>query len=236
VAVSEAIPADKIGREVNLLGEIVGLALRRVLACPVEINLMPPGLVARKAFQRRLPFLAVAAVGLVCTMLVSGLFLHVMRALAERSLGSVQANLTKLAGPSARMGAIDKKQAEVYAKVNQLAKPIRLRTEWMETFRDLHSRLLDGMWLTAVRPGAKGADKSVATYLEIKGMGFSDKVSHKAITDFATSLKGVGHFSDDVQIKRIRPVLGTDYVNEFVIEVALKGAPGDPAASRGPGG
>jgi hypothetical protein len=53
-------------------------------------------------------------------------------------------------------------------------------------------------------------------------MGFGDKVSHQAVTDFAMSLKGTGFFTDDVQIKKIKPVSGTDYVNEFTINVMLR--------------
>ena len=67
-------------------------------------------------------------------------------------------------------------------------------------------------------------------------MGFSDKVSHQAITDFAQSLKGVGYLSDDVQIRKIKPVSGTDYVSEFVIDAGLNDKPAKPKAERAAGG
>ena len=236
VAVSPSVSSEKIGAEVHLLGEVVGLALRRSLSCPVEINLMPPDLVARKVFQRRLPFFAMAAAGLILIMLVFGAYLHRMRSMAEDRLAKVKARIDQLAVPNDRLNELGKQRDVVLGKAGVLTDLIISRTRWLVILNDIHQRTVEGMWLTAIQPVAKNEGGAVSHRLAIQGMGFSDKVSHQAITDFAQSLKGVGYLSDDVQIRKIKPVSGTDYVSEFVIDAGLNDKPAKPKAERAAGG
>jgi type IV pilus assembly protein PilM len=223
VSVSASVTGDKIGSNVNVLGEVVGLALRRALSCPVEITLLPPALVSRRVFQRRLPFLSMAAIGLVLIMLVFWMFLHRMRAMAEDRLKMVESRVESLQQPANALGALSTQKDVVSGKLSSLMDLTRERTRWMEILEAVHEGMIEGMWVTGLRvAGEPDKGKDV---LVVEGLGFSDKVSHQAITAFATNfpsiLKGQGHVADEVRIKKIRPVAGIDYVNEFSIEAAL---------------
>ena len=235
VAVSSSIPSDKVAEDLNLLGEVVGLALRRVLSCPVEINLLPPELAARKVLQRRLPFFGLAAFGLVLTILVFGLFLHQMKSMAEQRLNMVQARVSMLNGPNVKLGELAKQEERVYAKADDLNRLIEAKTQWAAILSDLHQRLLPGMWLTAVM-ATPAKDKTTPARVEIRGMAFNDEVNSQAVTEYVARLKGTGCFTDDLQIKRIRPVEGTDYAIEFVVDAALKetrsGKKSDPSEAH----
>ena len=221
VAVSADIPSDKVAEDLNLLGEVVGLALRRTLSCPVEINLLPPELAARKVLQRRLPFFGLAALGLVLTVLVFGLFLHRMESMAEQRLNMVQARVALLEGPNVKLGEMAKQKEQLYDKATDLNRLIGARTRWVEIISDLHQRLAPGMWLTSVST-IPGKDEKAPVRVEIRGMAFSDEVNNQAVTEYVARLKGVGYFTEDLQIKRIRPVDGTDYAMEFTVDAGLK--------------
>jgi type IV pilus assembly protein PilM len=226
VTVSADISADKIAGSVHVLGEAVGLGLRRTLSCPVEINLLPPVLVARRVFRKRLPFLGLTVVGLTLILLVFGMFLHQMRSMAAVRLGMVQARVEALETPNTVLGELATKKGAFLEKVDTLTDLIGQRTRWLTMINDLHSRLIEGMWLTSVQPDVENGTPGLR--LVIEGMSFSDKVSHQAITDFAVALKGMGYFSDEVQIKKIKPVSGTDYVNEFTISIVARDRPAAP--------
>ncbi len=228
VSVSPSIAGDQIAEDVNVLGEVVGLALRRGLACPVEINLLPPDLVARRVFQRRIPFLAMAAVGVVLIMLVFWLFLHRMRSMAEDRLAMVSNRVTELQAPSAALDELGRQKESTTGKITTLSDLTRKRTRWLEIMESLHLRLMDGMWLTSLSVTEEEGGRE---RLAIDGMCFSDKVSHQAVTEFAMSLKKQGYLSEDVQIKRVRPIAGVDYVNEFSIEAVLNAKPAAAAAA-----
>lgn len=225
VAVSTSIESDKVAGSLHLLGEVVGLALRTTLSCPVEINLLPPELVARRVLQRRLPFFGLAAAGLVLTVLVFGLFLHKMSTMAEARRDMVQGMLATLESPNVTLGELSKQKEQLYAKAADLNGLIVARTRWVNMLDDLHQRLLPGMWLTSIRVMPPKDAKTTATRLEVRGMAFSDKVNNQAITEYVANLKSVGYFSDDLQIKRMKPVEGTDYATEFTVEIGLNDKP-----------
>ena len=77
------------------------------------------------------------------------------------------------------------------------------------------------MWLTAVMT-SQGKDEKAPPRLLIRGMAFSDEVNNQAVTEYVSKLKGQGYFTDDMQIKRIRPVEGTDYAVEFTVDAAVR--------------
>ncbi|MEI6563365.1 MAG: type IV pilus assembly protein PilM [bacterium] len=224
VAVSSLIPSDKVAEDLHLLGEVVGLGLRRTLPCPVEINLLPPELAARRVLQRRLPFFALAAAGLVLIVLVFGLFLYQMKSMTEARLTKVQARIQELDAPNTTLGQLAKQKEQLYAKVTDLNTLIQGRTRWLTILDDLHQRLVPGMWLTSVRllPVKEGR---ASVMLEIRGMAFIDEVNNPAIGEYVAKLKGTGYFTDDLEIKRIKPVENTDYATEFTVEIGLNNNP-----------
>lgn len=220
VAVSEAIATDRIAGDVSILGQVVGAALRRVNRCPSEINLMPHDLVRRKTFERRLPFFGVAALGLVLIMLSWWVYFNRVGGDFERRLEAVRQSVDRLDSSARDIDEIAKQKQAVYAQAESLAGLVRNRTQWLEMFDTLHAHLLEGMWISYI--GASARPAGDVFYLEIRGRAFSDKVKLEAISEFAGSLKGQGHFTDDIQVKKVKPVQGTDFLNEFTIEIGVK--------------
>src|SRR5437762_11399220 len=57
VAVASEADARQIARSAHLLGELVGLGLRAVASCPMELNLRPASVIRAHEVERRRPFL-----------------------------------------------------------------------------------------------------------------------------------------------------------------------------------
>jgi len=220
VAVSEKIATDQIAGDVSILGQVVGAALRRVNRCPSEINLMPRDLVRRKTFERRLPFFGVTAFGLVLTMMIWWIFFHRVGSNYVRRMDTVQQSVSRLDSSAQAIDAIGRQKQEVYIQAASLTALVHRRTQWLEMFNTLHDHLLGGMWINYI--GMANKPEGGGAYLEIRGRAFSDKVKLEAISEFAASLKGQGHFSEEVQVKKVKPVQGTDFLNEFTIEIGVK--------------
>jgi len=101
---------------------------------------------------------------------------------------------------------------------------VQNRVRWLTIMDDLHQRLTPGMWLTSVRL-LPAKDEKAPVKLELKGMAFTDEVNNQAITEYVAKLKGIGYFTEDLQIKRIKPVESTDYATEFTVEIGLRDVP-----------
>jgi type IV pilus assembly protein PilM len=224
VTVSEAIDSEQVTRDIMVMGEVVGIALRRVRTCPVEIDLMPPDIVAHKKFMGRLPFFAITGLSLVLALLMWWIFFHGQAVMMRDRVQSVEMKSNELRGIEGRLNAIKKTQAHLFSQGAVLGEQVKNRTAWHEALEDMHAKVIDGMWLTdlqVVETPADGA-KPARKFMRINGQGFEDKVSQKKISEFAASLKECRHFTDVNTVTLIRPVGGTDFMTEFVIEADIR--------------
>src|SRR4051794_13791831 len=69
VAVGDNVDTNDVSKSAHLLGELVGLALRSVTTCPMELNLRPASVVRAHQLQRRRPFFILAAACLILGLL-----------------------------------------------------------------------------------------------------------------------------------------------------------------------
>jgi hypothetical protein len=67
--VAESAPTQDVARSAHLLGELVGLALRSVTVCPMELNLRPASVVRRHDLEKRRPFFIAAAACILLALL-----------------------------------------------------------------------------------------------------------------------------------------------------------------------
>src|SRR5712692_2392498 len=74
VAVAHSAPVKELTRSAHLLGELVGLALRSVSACPMELNLRPATVLRRQELEKRRPFFMMAAAAVVLALLGWGFY------------------------------------------------------------------------------------------------------------------------------------------------------------------
>ncbi len=223
VTVSEAIDSEQVAKDIMVLGEVVGVALRRVRSCPIEVDLMPPDIVAYKKFMGRLPFFAISGLSLVLALLMWWVFFHRQAILMRDRVTSVENMVSDLKGIEGRLSSLKKQQHELFTQTGVLVDQVRMRTGWHEALEDLHSKVLDGMWLTDIQLEEKAAEgaKPARRFLRIQGQGFDDKVPQTKISEFAASLKECRHFTDKHMVTLIRPVDGTDFMTEFVIEADI---------------
>src|SRR5260370_4712819 len=86
VQIDSGISLEDLARVAHSLGEVVGLGLRNLAHCPVELNLMPQSTLKWQAFTRQKPYfiatvfslvLGVAAIGVLFGQ-VAGVKIHAL--------------------------------------------------------------------------------------------------------------------------------------------------------------
>jgi type IV pilus assembly protein PilM len=153
VAVGGSLNLDEIGRQAHTLGELVGLALRSISDCPMELNLRPAAVVKRHRIAEQRPYLITA--GLCVLLALAGWWLYYMRAadVKEQVLADLNPRVSELKSFETRMQAVRsdiKKQEETAAP---LLKALNDRQYWANVMADLNSRLpLEFIWITSFTP------------------------------------------------------------------------------------
>lgn len=222
VPVSGAIDTERIDGDIQLLGEVVGLGLRRALTCPVELDLMPPDLVAKKRMRKRIPFLVVTAVSVVLTMLCWWMFFHQTGRMVETRVGTVRDEVNRFSSVKGGLRKASQDRAAAISRINDLSAIIGSRTSWIEILQAVQACMEEGMWISAVHPIQDGSN---VTHVEITVRGFVDKLkdseSGTATERFRDNLRESGYFTEKSDIVRERGVEKGDYIRMFAIRLVL---------------
>src|SRR5947207_8839806 len=157
VAIANEADARQIAQSAHLLGELVGLALRTVASCPMELNLAPPSVVRAHELQRRRPFLIGAAACVIAALLGwSVLYLHaagVFWAVTKQ----VDAKVATLRGVQTRNDGIRKEATTLDGVASALLEGVNARSFWPQLLEDLNARLpKENIWVTELIPLSNG--------------------------------------------------------------------------------
>ncbi len=232
VGLSNRINREKAGIDAFVLAETVGLALRRSLACPIEINLMPPEIVKRKSFKKRIPFFGLAAAGIFLSLGIWTMYEKQMNKLYEFQKEQVDSKLAVCKTKQASLAKVEKSKAVVQRKAEAVRNVMQERTVWLKRVDAIRKSLFDGMWLTEMTP-VKDANGTV-TAVRIMGRGWADKLkaieekakaagrTATAVEELRDRLKTQSVFGKEAQDVKIVGVKDVEaYLIEFTIEAAL---------------
>lgn len=220
VAVAPEVDSDRLNKDLQSMGEVVGLALRRTGSCPVEINLMPPELVALKVFRRRKPYFALSAAGVVITMLCWCVYFFKMGSMYEARVKQVKREAASIAKTRTQLEQATQQREAAAARVTVLTELIADRTQWGELLVHVRSCLQEGMWLTAVTPEVAGGKISK---VEITVQAFSDRLEDNAqgtaTERFRNRLRTKPFFKENSEI--VSEMAVAAYLRRFSIRLEL---------------
>jgi type IV pilus assembly protein PilM len=157
VAIAASADVDEILKLAHLLGEPVGLALRMVAECPMELNIRPASVERRKRLEEKRPFLIAAAVSLVLGLIGwTGYYArgaHLIRGATEKvesKVGAMRRVETQMNQVRKETSALDNQSAPLVAAINE-------RSFWPLILEDLNARLpKEDIWITELIPTSGG--------------------------------------------------------------------------------
>ncbi|NCA82345.1 MAG: type IV pilus assembly protein PilM [Opitutae bacterium] len=235
VAVSEQIPAEQIGAHACEMGQMVGLALRQLHTCPIEVNLLPPKAEEEKKFKRKLPVFALAAAGALLTLIVWIAFYARMTGVTASVRARIETRVGELSAVEQQLVQAEAAVAAVEGKIAKLTALESHRGVWRNLLGEISGALADGIWLTRVNPlavlpggdppapGAPALAENAVAGIEIEGMGYLDKIkSSEAIGQFRDRLRESQLFSDKTEIIWQPPARPDASTLEFKILAVLE--------------
>ena len=157
VAVAHSAPVNELTRSAHLLGELVGLALRSVSACPMELNLPPAVVVRRQELEKRRPFFVMAAAAGVLALLGWGFYYTRAAQVARFSAAKITNINAPMRAAEAKIDKLRKQAGSLDAVAAPLAVAINDRFFWTEILEDLNARLpKQDIWITELVPMSGG--------------------------------------------------------------------------------
>ncbi len=157
VTVSESANVPQVTRSAHLLGELVGLALRSVTICPMELTLLPASVVRRKELEKRRPFFIAAAASFVVALLGWSAYYTRAAQVTRQSTEALQQKNNTLRAAETRLDKLKKEVASLDNIATPLIAAVNDRNFWPELLEDLNSRLPEAdIWITELAATSGG--------------------------------------------------------------------------------
>lgn len=133
------------------MGELVGLALRQAGASPVQVELVPDAVAARRDSAKRAPYLVLAMLCLFFALLAGVFYFQRANALVQDKIAGQESELSELRTQDAVLTEQDKQLKLLMGQSTQIEQAVNDRSYWVRLLNSLNSKFeTDFIWLTLI--------------------------------------------------------------------------------------
>lgn len=142
VEIDASVDVEALERVAQCFGEVVGLGLRGVVQCPLELNLMPKSSRTRQEFNSKKPYLLAAAYALVVGVFAYGWFYSRVEAARREGLEKISSEVDRLRIPAEGLQREQAALENSIKQTEQLVNWLEDQTQWGDVFAELRRVLV----------------------------------------------------------------------------------------------
>jgi type IV pilus assembly protein PilM len=169
VQIDPAVNIEELAKVGHQMGELVGLGLRNLAHCPIELNLMPKSSLQVQQFTAKKPYLIATMACLVAILFAFGYFYDRIAGIKQKSLENLQPELQRLTTANNTLEQEERKLRVAQGEALQLASWVEGRTYWGSVLNELRDLMLKterdgkelfktdtGIWIEKFLPDCAG--------------------------------------------------------------------------------
>ncbi|HEX4653768.1 MAG TPA: type IV pilus assembly protein PilM [Candidatus Udaeobacter sp.] len=138
-------------------GELVGLALRSVTTCPMQLNLLPARVVQRQDLEKRRPFFIAAAACILLAMIGWSVYYTAAAQIALRTAQTLHQRNETMHVAEAQLEKVKKQITALDNVATPLITAVNDRNFWPQILEDLNTRLPESdIWITELAATSAG--------------------------------------------------------------------------------
>jgi len=142
VQIDPAVNLEELVRVAHSLGEVVGLGLRNLANCPVEMNLMPDSTLRWRAFNEKKPYFIFTIFSLVAVAGAIGFLFQQLAASKERQISDLEPQVASIQDKVNRMNQAYGKLQKTQGEANQVTAWMEGRYYWGDVLTELRRVLI----------------------------------------------------------------------------------------------
>lgn len=195
---------EELAKVAHSLGEVVGLGLRNVAHCPVELNLMPKSSLKRQEFNQKKPFLVAAVFCLILIVFAFGFFNSRVAQEKEGALANLNQRLQPLQGHESQLNKVMNELRDAEGEAEQYMTWMEDRFYWAGMLTELRNVLIavenkkeedlkvkTGLWVEQLVPQVGGATNAApAPRRGRRGAAAAAPEGEKEISSVTFTLRG----------------------------------------------
>src|SRR5882762_8296767 len=142
IQIDSNINLEELAGVAHAFGEVVGLGLRNVAQCPVEMNLMPKSSLKRQQFNQKKPYFIATVFSLVAVVLAYGWFYAKIADIKRESLARINEKVEPLKQKEAELRVEHDKLKTLNRESDQLTEWMEQRFFWPDVLNELRRLLM----------------------------------------------------------------------------------------------
>ncbi|HEY2953187.1 MAG TPA: type IV pilus assembly protein PilM, partial [Verrucomicrobiae bacterium] len=142
VQIDPALNLEELAKVAHTMGEVVGLGLRNLAHCPVELNLMPKSSLKRQSFNQKKPYLVASVFCLILILFACGWFYERVAEEKNSVLDTLQAKLKPLQANEQQLKSAMRDLAEAQYEADQFAALLADRQYWPSILTEMRGALM----------------------------------------------------------------------------------------------
>lgn len=143
IQIDPSINLEELARVAHSFGEVVGLGLRNLAHCPVELNLMPESTLKWQSFNQKKPYLVATVFSLVAVVAAIGLLFKQLASAKQDALDKVHPEVEKEEAKSQKFTAALNDLKKTQNDLNQVVFWMNDRFFWPEVMTGLRGALIN---------------------------------------------------------------------------------------------
>lgn len=142
IEIDPTVDLDELSKYAHSFGEVVGLGLRDLAHCPVEMNLMPKSSIQRQEFAHKKPYLVASIFSLALVVFAIYLAENKIGEIRQKKLAEIQQPLDRLTTLSQNLDKVVAERNALKASADQMVTLSDNRYYWIQILTELRSVLL----------------------------------------------------------------------------------------------
>ena len=160
VQIDPAVNLEDLSRVAHSLGEVVGLGLRNLANCPVEMNLMPESTLRWQALNQKKPYLVATVFSLVLVALAIGFLFQELASSKQAEIDRITPEVDNETHKSDVFNAANTKLQKSRKQADQIVALLQERYYWGDFLAEIRSALIRAeadiqKKLSAQKPGVQ---------------------------------------------------------------------------------
>jgi type IV pilus assembly protein PilM len=140
--IDPAVNLEELARVAHALGEVVGLGLRNMANCPVELNLMPESTLRWQSFNQKKPYFIATLASLALMALAVGFLFHKLALAKKDELEKIQPTIQQLQAKENQFKRAHGELTKTLQDLGQKAVWVEDRFAWVDVVEELRQAFL----------------------------------------------------------------------------------------------
>lgn len=158
VQIDSGVNLEELARVAHALGEVVGLGLRNLAHCPVELNLMPDSTLRWQSFNEKKPYFIATVFSLVAMAFAVGLLFEKLSDVKKAESAKLDTQIAPLQTKETQFKKASGDLKTSQQQLDKLTGWIRDRYEWVDLVKEIREILIR---VEAVNKRKLGVDTGV---------------------------------------------------------------------------